>query len=114
MKSAVQELEDTNAKIKQFRPWFDDSIRGLTILRRLAEAFPDDGSVTAKSLEIRDLATVTCTGVAQDAQSLLKTVAKLRDMAQIPEVNVGQIRGQPPAIQFSFSFAWSEGGSSGN
>jgi len=114
MKSRVQAIEGTNAKIKQFRPWFDDSIRGLTILRRLTEAFPEDGSVTAKTVEIRDLATVNCTGTARDYESLLKTIAKLRDARQIPEVNLGQTRGQPPTIQFSFSFVWNEGGSYGN
>jgi len=107
IKSRVQSLEDMNGKIKQFRPWFDDSIRGLAILRRLTEAFPDDGSVTAKSMEIRDLATVNCTGTARDYESLLKTIAQLR--RQIPEVNLGQTRGQPPTIQFSFSFVWNEG-----
>ena len=111
IKRPVRELEDANARIKQFRPWFDDNIRGLTILRSLAQAFPDDGSVTAKTVEIRDLGTVTCTGVARDYGALLKTVAQLRAVRQIPEVNLGQTRGQPPTIQFTFSFAWSEGGS---
>jgi hypothetical protein len=114
MKPRVQALEDMNAKIKQFRPWFDDSIRGLTILRRLTEAFPEDGSVTAKTVEIRDLAAVNCTGVARDYESLLKTISKLREARQIPEVNLGQTRGQPPAIQFSFSFVWNEGANNGN
>jgi hypothetical protein len=114
MKSRVQALEETSVKIKQFRPWFDDSIRGLTILRRLTEAFPEDGSVTAKTVDIRDLATVNCTGTARDYESLLKTIAKLREARQIPEVNLGQTRGQPPSIQFSFSFVWNEGGSYGN
>lgn len=112
MKNRVQVLEDMNGKIRQFRPWFDDSIRGLVILRRLTDAFPEDGSVTAKSVEIRDLSTVNCTGVARDYESLLKTVALLR--RQIPEVNLGQTRGQPPTIQFSFSFVWNEGGNNGN
>lgn len=112
MRSRVQTLEDMNARIKQFRPWFDDSIRGLAILRRLTEAFPEDGSVTAKTVEIRDLTTVTCTGVARDYESLLKTVAQLR--RQIHEVNLGQTRGQPPTIQFSFSFVWNEGGNNAN
>ena len=107
----VKVLEEMNGKIKQFRPWFDDSIRGLTILRHLTESFPEDGSVTAKSVEIRDLSTVNCTGTARDYESLLKTIARLRTARQIPEVNLGQTRGQPPTIQFSFSFVWNEGGS---
>ncbi|MGH7972413.1 MAG: hypothetical protein ACREIC_27180, partial [Limisphaerales bacterium] len=112
MKTRVSTLQTMNGKIRQFRPWFDDGIRGLTILRRLTEAFPEDGSVTAKTVEIRDLATVTCTGVARDYESLLKTIAQLR--RQIHDVNLGQTRGQPPSIQFSFSFVWNEGGTSAN
>ncbi len=114
MKATVTELQSMNAKLRQFRPWFDDSVRGLVILRSLTEAFPEDGSVTAKSIEIRDLAAVTCTGVARDYQSLLKTVERLRAVRQIPDVLLGQTRGQPPTMQFTFSFTWSEGGSSAN
>jgi hypothetical protein len=114
MKTRVESLEEMNARIKQFRPWFDDSVRGLAILRRLTEAFPEDGSVTAKTVEIRDLATVSCTGVARDYASLLRTVAQLRSAHQIPDVNLGQTRGQPPSIQFSFSFVWNDRGAHAN
>jgi hypothetical protein len=109
IKTTVSELEATNGKIKQFRPWFDNSARGLTILRKLTEAFPDDGSVTAKTLEIRDLNAVTCTGVARDYQALLRTVERLRAIPQI-ELKQGQTRGQSPNMQFTINFVWSEGG----
>jgi hypothetical protein len=109
-----QQLRDLQDHIKQYRPWYDESMRGLTILRRLTEAFPEDGSVTAKTVEIRDLNTVTCTGIARNYQALLKTVERLRAVRQIPEVNMGPTRGQPPALQFTFNFQWSEGGRSAN
>jgi len=101
-------------KIRQYRPWFDDSVRGLTILRTLTQAFPEDGAVTAKTVEIRDLNTVVCTGTAHDSRSLLQTVEKLRAMPNIHDVNLGPSRGQAPAIQFSFNFSVSEGGASAN
>jgi hypothetical protein len=92
----------------------------LIILRSVTEAFPEDGSVTAKTMEIRDLNTVTCTGIARDLgtmsahQALLKTVERLRKVRQIPEVNMGPTRGQSPALQFTFNFQWNEGGKSAN
>jgi hypothetical protein len=89
-------------------------LTGLIILRSVTEAFPEDGSVTAKTVEIRDLNTVTCTGIARNYQALLKTVERLRGVRQIPEVNMGPTRGQPPALQFTFNFQWSEGGKSAN
>ncbi len=106
----VQDLEAIEGRIRQFRPWFDDSVRGLTIFRSLTQAFPDDGAVTAKTVEIRDLNTVVCTGTAKDYQSLLQTIAKLRAVPQIAEtVNLGQTRGQAPNMQFSFTFVWNGG-----
>ena len=116
----VRELEGLQKQIMQYRPWYDETVRGLTILRRLTEAFPEDGSVTAKTVEIRNLNTVTCTGTARDLgaltahQALLKTVERLRTVRQIPDVNLGPTRGQSPALQFTFNFQWSEGAKNAN
>ena len=114
LQPTVKQLEGLQDQIRQYRPWYDVSVRGLTILKRLTEKFPEDGSVTAKTVEIKDLSTVTCTGIAKNYQALLKTVEALRSVPQIPDVNLGPTRGQPPALQFTFNFQWSEGGKSGN
>ena len=110
MEPTVRQLEGLQDQIRQYRSWFDESARGLTALRLLTEAFPEDGSVTAKRVEIRNLNAVTCTGVARNYQALLKTVEKLRAVQQIPDVNLGPTRGQSPALQFTFNFQVSEGG----
>jgi len=116
VQATVRELEDLQGKIRQFRPWDDHSLRGLTILRRLTEAFPEDGTVTARLLEIRDLSSVTCSGIARDNQALLKTLERLRSVPGIPDVNLGATRGQSPAIQFTFTFNFqrNEGANSAN
>jgi hypothetical protein len=114
LQPTVGQLQVLQDKIRQYRPWFDDSVRGLTILRCLTEAFPADGSVTAKTVEIRDLNTVTCTGTARDRQALLSTVANVRKVQQFRDVALGPTRGQPPAVQFTFNFQWSEGGRNAN
>ena len=110
----VKQLEGVQDQIRQYRPWFDDSVRGLTILRGLTEAFPEDGTVTAKTVEIRDLNAVTCTGIARDRQVLLKTIENVRKVRQFREVALGPTRGQPPAVQFTFSFQWNQGGQNAN
>ncbi len=114
IKTKATELKDLQAKTAQFLPWFDTSLREMNILRRLTEAFPEDGSVTAKTIEIRDLNSVTCTGTARDYQALLEAVRKLRAVPQIPAVSMGPTRGKSPNMQFTFNFVWSEGGSSAN
>jgi len=110
----VTKLEAINKQINQYRPWFDENVRGLTLLRCLAQAFPEDGSVTAKTVEIRDLKAVICTGTAKNYQALLKTVQNLRSQPQVRDANLGPTRGQSPALQFSFSFAWKEGAAHAN
>lgn len=108
----VGQLEELSKKINQYRPWYDETVKGLTLLRSLTQAFPEDGSVTAKTVEIRDLSTVVCTGTARNYQALLQTLQRLRANPQIRDANLGPTRGQSPALQFSFSFVWGEGGKS--
>ncbi|SPE62635.1 hypothetical protein SBV1_860008 [Verrucomicrobia bacterium] len=114
MQAKVEELHGLQDKIHQYSPWFDESISGLTILRRLTESFPEDGSVTAKTLEIRDLNQVICNGTARDNQALLKTLEHLRSFPGVQDVNIGMTRGQAPTVQFTFNFKWNEAASHAN
>jgi hypothetical protein len=108
MREPVGKLEVVQGKIRQFRPWHDESSRTLSILRQLTMAFPEDGVVTAKTVEIREPNLVTCSGVARDNQSLLKTLDRLRGSKGVADLKVSQIRGRAP-LQFTFDFRWTEG-----
>ena len=109
MKPRVEELAALQQQIKKFRPWFDESLTGLSILRRLTEAFPEDGSVAAKTVEIRNLSIITCTGTARDNAALLKAMEQLRTVKEINDVKVDSIRGKSP-LQFTLNFHWGAGG----
>jgi Tfp pilus assembly protein PilN len=113
MSDKVQELDGLQQQIRQYHPWFDDSFRSLTILRQLTQAFPEDGSVTAKTMEIRDGNTVTCTGTAQDNTALLRTLNQLRTADGVTDIKLQQIRGKSP-MQFSFDVHYGNGGGGEN
>jgi hypothetical protein len=113
MSAKVTDLKKLQGQIRQFRPWYDDNLGGLSILKQLTTAFPDTGVVSAKTIEIRDLSVVTCTGTAKDNQSLLKVTENLRKASGVTEVKVDMIRGRAP-MQFTFDFHWSEGGNRAN
>jgi hypothetical protein len=104
----VTELDGLQQQIHQYRPWFDDSFQELTILRELTQAFPEEGVVTAKSVEIQDGSTVTCTGTAHDQAAFLQTLNELRAANSVRELKVEQIRGKTP-MQFTFNFKWVKG-----
>jgi hypothetical protein len=105
IRQPVAEATAVEQRVRQFGPWFDDSFRSLSILRRLTEAFPEEGTVSAKSVDIRPANGVTCTGTARDNQSLLRMGDRLRAMPEVGAVKFEQIRGSTP-IQFTVNFQW--------
>ncbi len=105
----VMELEAVQNNIRLYRPWFDESFRDLAILRQLSLAFPEDGVVTAKTIEIRDDNTVSCSGNARDYAAVLAMQAKLRTADGVSSLKLDQIRGKSP-MQFTFNFQYGNGG----
>jgi hypothetical protein len=73
----------------------------------LTEAFPEDGTVSAKTVEIRGPATVTCMGTAQNSQVLQKTLDQLRTCKEISDVKTEHVKGSSP-LEFTFNFRWSQ------
>ncbi|MFA6546073.1 MAG: hypothetical protein WCS99_16765, partial [Limisphaerales bacterium] len=110
MKVRVAQIEDMQGRIRKYRPWFDESFRALSILKKITEAFPEDGTVAAKSVEIRDRSGVTCSGTARSNQAWLKMLDQLRASKQITDVKVEHIKGgqngQP--MEFTFNFHWAD------
>ncbi len=113
MEDTVEELEDVQASIRKFRGWSDPSQPNLRILRTLTKAFPEDGSVVAKSFELRDQNTATCVGTARNNQALIAMQDRLREIDQVSDLKTENLRGREN-IQFTFTFKWSEGGNNGN
>lgn len=105
MKTKVAELEELQNKARRFRPWNDSSFGTMSVMRRITEAFPEDGTVSAKMIEIRNGTVISCTGTAKDNQSLLGTIDRLRGTPQVRDLRVDQIRGKAP-LQFTFNFQW--------
>jgi hypothetical protein len=118
MSANVKELGDVQDQIQKYRPWFDESFRYLGILKALTTAFPEDGSVTAKTLEIRelpearDVSVVSCSGNAASYSALQRTVHQLGAIQGVTDLNV-PTRGKTP-IQFTFDFHLNSGGMNEN
>jgi Tfp pilus assembly protein PilN len=105
MEPQVQALESLQKQIRDFRPWYRSSAVSLEILRQLTEAFPEEGSVWAKNIEIKDDAQVSCAGFARSNQAFMEMLDRLRSSDAVQDVQVKQVRGANP-IQFTISFVW--------
>jgi hypothetical protein len=113
MAPKVNELNAEQDLIKKFRPWYDTSCRDLQILRKLKDAFPDDGSVSAKKVEIHEVSAVTCSGIARDNESFSRLHAKLGDDTNQISGLHAEVHGQKP-MDFTLSFQWEGGQANGN
>jgi len=110
MEAKVVELTKTRDEIRRFRPWYDESVRTLSILKRITEAFPEDGAVSAKTIELREPATVTCSGTARSRDALIKVLDHLRGASnEVSAVHIEMTRGNTP-LEFTFNFQWGGGG----
>jgi hypothetical protein len=109
MEKKVAELQNISDEISFYHPWYDDTYPGLTILQQLTLAFPEDGSVTAKTIEVRDGSTVSCSGTARDNAAFILMLTNLRKADGVKNLRFGQIRGKAP-MQFTFDFDYGNGG----
>ena len=105
----VQQIEDLQSKIRQYRPWFDENYRSLTILRTITEAFPEDGSMVVKSIELRENSVISCSGTARDTKVLHAVMDQLRASKGVTALNQGPSKGTQP-VSYSFDFRWNDGG----
>jgi hypothetical protein len=105
MEPKVVELTKMRDQIRRYRPWYDESVRTLSILRRLTEAFPQDGAVSVKTIELREPARVTCSGTARSLEVLRSTTDRLRQAREVSEVHIETTRGSTP-LEFTFNFQW--------
>ena len=118
MEAKVVELTKLSDKISKYQPWFDESYRSLSILDQLTKVFPERGTVTVKTIEIRDGkdaregTVVTCSGSATDNTALLKMLSDLEAAKAngVSGVKPLLVRTDPSKIQYSFEFNWKKKG----
>jgi len=99
----VAAIDHAQDQIRTFRSWYDNQFRALQGLRKLTQAFSDDGAVAAKTVEIRNLASVTCSGTARDNQAFLAMHDKLGRLEGVSGLHAEVPRAQKP-LQFTINF----------
>jgi len=107
MEVQVGELEALQQRIRTYRPWFDESIPTLKLIRHLTTAFPEQGDVWVKELDIREPAQVLCSGFARSNRAWLDMYEKLRTSPEVKDLTVEQVR-EDRQLQFSFKYRWEE------
>jgi Tfp pilus assembly protein PilN len=119
MKKNVAELDAIQQKIHRYRPWFTSAPQGLQVIEDLVSAFPDQGDVWAKSVQLEqgdktsksspgsEGYKVTCAGFARNEAARLAFLDRLRQKPGVSALQVQQLRGDTP-VQFSFTYQWEQ------
>ena len=105
MQGRVAELDKLQQRIRLFRGWFDPAPQSVQILEALDTAFPEQGDVWAKNVQINDGAKVICAGSARNHAALLGFLDSLRKHPEVSGVQLQQERGENP-VQFSIIYKW--------
>lgn len=108
MEKPVNQIKDMEGRIRKYRPWFDESYRALSILKAVTQSFPEDSSVSAKSIEIRDRSGVTVSGTARNNQAFLRMRDLLAKNKQVHDLKGGPQKSAPnnQLVEFTFNFHW--------
>jgi hypothetical protein len=101
----VTELQAEAAKIEKYRSWFDQSYGALQIMKALTSAFPDRGDVTVKTLEIRDLSSISVHGNAKNMVAFNIVRERLGNVPGVVDLK-SDTAGQPPQIQYNLNYQW--------
>jgi len=111
MEVQVTKLNGIQANITEFRPFYDTTFHTLTVLKRVTECFPDNGTITAKSFEVRPtskptISMITISGSARDTAAVLRVQDLLRKMKEAEGVKLDKTSGKTPNIQYTLSLRW--------
>jgi hypothetical protein len=105
MRHNVAELETLQQQTRQFRPWFERSAQSVQILESLTSAFPEQGDVWAKRIELGEDFKVTCSGFARSQLAWTALLDQLRRRPDVSALQVQSVRGDNP-IQFAITYKW--------
>lgn len=105
MEPDVKEVTMLQDKLRKYRPWHDSEIRSLAILKEMTKAFPEEGNVWVKSVEIRNMSSLQVSGEAKNERVWLEMLGKMRVNPVITNLKVSQVKEGVEVLQFTMSFS---------
>lgn len=108
IESDVASVETLRDNVRKYRPWFDDSVQTLQIMKTVTGAFPPDGAVYAKSIKITNQEKITCLGISRNDAVRQQMARQLQEASGLDDMHI-DVQGQPPLQQFTLTCVWRGG-----
>jgi len=109
---ALAKVEAAHTQVTAVVPWFDRMPHSLELLRRIAEKFPEHGTVWVNRLAVIDGVSVRIDGHATDPVAWLAMQEEVRKSPDIRDFRVVHTRAgtaKNRAMAFAASFTWRGG-----
>ena len=118
LEPSLREIEELRDGLRALRPWLTDQPQCLAVARLVAEAFPEEGTVWATSLQINMQSEVTVSGKARDRTAWLAMQDRLRQSEGVRDLRTSRTRHSPDRnnpdgkepMSFAIHFRWQPGG----
>ncbi len=111
MQADIDTARDVVDKVSNVRGWYGGRPQMLDCLRQLTLVFPEEGRVWTSSLAINEEMTGIISGKANDEQSIIEVMDKMKNSASFSDVQMIYMRdagGENHEISFSMSFIYVE------
>lgn len=105
MRDEVERLETVRDGLRLRSNWTSNTPESLETIKAITSAFPEYGTVWARTLEYHHPNTVKCTGFAKNNSNILTMLEPLGETPGVEDLQVVQMRGDDP-VQFSLSYQW--------
>ncbi len=105
---AAHEAAELQERARKYRPWLEAEHRGAPLLEALAGCFPEEGSVWARRVELKEEDRVMLTGAARTSADALALLERLRQTPGVRAAKTQYLRGADP-VQFAIEFEWRPG-----
>jgi len=106
MEPGARKVEVLKEKLRKYRAWNEDSIQSLSLIRDITKAFPENGDVWVRTIQVRDMSEVQFSGEAKSNTVFLEMLAKLGKMPSTSDLKVMQLREGKGALEFTIKFQW--------
>ncbi len=107
----VTRIQGLRESVRNLSPWFTEEPLGLSILALITKTFPEEGSVWATKVLIKDSSEVLVSGKARDRDAWLRVQERLRSSLGVHNLRILHTRDAPDGetpMTFTLTFAWQD------
>ena len=104
MEPDVNRVQSIQDKLRKYRPWNEEDILSLSVLKDMTEVFPEEG-ISIRSVDMNNMSEYRFSGEARSGSVWLEMLGRLRQKDTLTDVRVSSVKQGDDALQFTVIFS---------